>query len=129
MQTPIAPNTAFRNVSRVILSDHVRDRRGINIKINETAARTVAKIVRYSRRERLGELQAYLGVQPFGRQNYRNMARIAFNESIGTDRGEAIVGAMVAHLRQNSFCCLRLPFLKKSLSRRGLAPESRPIRS
>jgi hypothetical protein len=29
------------------------------------------------------------------------MARIAFNESIGTDRGEAIVGAMVTHLRQN----------------------------
>ena len=30
------------------------------------------------------------------------MARIAFNESIGTDRGEAIVGAMVVNLRQNS---------------------------
>ena len=55
-----------------------------------------------TRREHLGELQAYLWVQPFGRQNYRIMARIAFNESIGTDRGEAIVGAMVTHLRQNS---------------------------
>jgi hypothetical protein len=55
-----------------------------------------------TRREHLGELQAYLGVQPFGRQDYRTMARIAFNESIGTDRGEAIVGAMVVNLRQNS---------------------------
>jgi hypothetical protein len=34
--------------------------------------------------------------------NYRTMARIAFNESIGTDHGEAVVGAMVAHLWQNS---------------------------
>jgi TnpA family transposase len=30
-------------------------------------------------REHLGELQAYLGVQPFGRQNYRTMARIALS--------------------------------------------------
>jgi TnpA family transposase len=70
-----------------------------------------------TRREHLRELQAYLGVQPFGRQDYSTMARIAFNESIGTDRGEAIVGAMVAHLRQNS---ILLPSAcrtgKKSLS-------------
>src|SRR6476660_1399213 len=55
-----------------------------------------------TRREHLGELQAYLGMKPFGRPDYPSMARIAFNESIGTDRGEAIVGAMVVHLQQNS---------------------------
>ena len=65
-----------------------------------------------TRREHLGELQTYLGVQPFGHQNYRTMARIAFNESIGTDRGEAIVGAMVTHLRQYS---ILLPSGRRSL--------------
>ena len=34
------------------------------------------------------------------------MARIAFNESIGTDRDEAIVGAMVVNLRQDSILLL-----------------------
>jgi Domain of unknown function (DUF4158) len=58
-------------------------------------------------------LQAYLGVQAFGRQDYRTMARIAFNESIGTDRGEAIVGAMVAHLRQNSILLPSAAVLEK----------------
>ena len=47
-----------------------------------------------TRREHLAELQAYLGVRPFGRQDYRTMAQIASNESIGTDRGDAIVGAI-----------------------------------
>ena len=41
-------------------------------------------------------------MRPFGREDYRTMARIAFNESIGTDRGDAIVGAMVVHLRHQS---------------------------
>src|ERR1700675_2587441 len=45
-----------------------------------------------TRCEHLAKLQAYLG-----RENYRTMARIAFNESIDTDRGDAIVGAMVVH--------------------------------
>ena len=66
-----------------------------------------------TRREHRGELQAYLGLQPFGRPDYRTMARIAFNESIGTDRGEAIVGAMVAHLRQNSILLPSAAVLEK----------------
>jgi hypothetical protein len=41
------------------------------------------------------------------------MARIAFNESIGTDRGEAIVGAMMAHLQQNSILLPGAAVLKK----------------
>jgi Tn3 transposase DDE domain/Domain of unknown function (DUF4158) len=66
-----------------------------------------------TRREHLRELQAYLGVEPFGRQDYRTMARIAFNESIRTDRGEAIVGAMVVHLRQNSILLPSAAVLEK----------------
>jgi hypothetical protein len=41
------------------------------------------------------------------------MARIAFNESIGTDRGGAIVGAMVTHLRQNSILVPSAAVLEK----------------
>jgi hypothetical protein len=66
-----------------------------------------------TRREHLGELQAYLGLQPFGRPDYRTMARIAFNESIGTDRGKAIVGTMVAHLQQNSILLPSAAVLEK----------------
>jgi Domain of unknown function (DUF4158) len=66
-----------------------------------------------TRREHLRELQANLGVEPFGRQDYRTMARIAFNESIGTDRGEALVGAMVVDLRQNSILLPSVAVLEK----------------
>ena len=66
-----------------------------------------------TRREHLGELQAYLGMKPFGRPDYPSMARIAFNESIGTDRGEAIVDAMVVHLQQNSILLPSAAVLEK----------------
>ena len=82
-----------------------------------------------TRREHLAELQAYLGVQPFGRQNYRTMAPIAFNESIGTDCGEAIVGAMVTHLRQNSILLPSAAVLEKIALVGGRALESRLKRS
>ena len=49
----------------------------------------------------------------FGRQDYRTMARIASNESIGTDRGDAIVGAMVVHLRQQSILLPSAAVLEK----------------
>src|SRR3984957_6080871 len=66
-----------------------------------------------TRREHLAELQAYLGVRPFGREDYRTMVRIAFNESIGTDRGDAIVGAMVVHLRHQSILLPSAAVLEK----------------
>ena len=82
-----------------------------------------------TRREHLAELQAYyLGMRPFGREDYRTMARIAFNESIGTDRGDAIVGAMVVHLRHQLFSSLRRRCSKGSLGPHGRALESRPMR-
>src|SRR6202023_368008 len=68
-----------------------------------------------TRREHLAELQAYLGMRPFGREDYQTMARIAFNESIGTDRGDAIVGAMAVHLRHvEDHHCSRARFSKES---------------
>jgi hypothetical protein len=48
-----------------------------------------------TRREHLRKLQAHLGVRPFGRQDYRIMARIVFSESLGTDRGEPFVADIV----------------------------------
>ena len=66
-----------------------------------------------TRREHLAELQAYLGMRSFGREDYRTMARIAFNESIGTDRGDAIAGAMVVHLRHQSILLPSAAVLEK----------------
>ena len=66
-----------------------------------------------TRREHLAELQAYLGMRSFGREDYRIMARIAFYESIGTDRGDAIVGTMVVHLRHHSILLPSAAVLEK----------------
>ncbi|MCC7106271.1 MAG: Tn3 family transposase, partial [Chloroflexi bacterium] len=54
-----------------------------------------------TRREHLGELQAYLGVRPFGREDYRTTAKVALEEATGTDRGEALVAAMIGRLREH----------------------------
>src|SRR5271155_804407 len=55
-----------------------------------------------TRREHLGELQDYLGVRPFRREDYRAVAEVALEEATGTDRGDAIVAVMVNHLRKRS---------------------------
>jgi len=52
-----------------------------------------------TRWEHLGELQNYLGVRPFQRQDYRATAKVALDEAIGSDRGDAIVAAQIGHLR------------------------------
>jgi TnpA family transposase len=54
-----------------------------------------------TRWEHLGELQAYLKVRPFQREDYRAAAQVAVEEATGTDRGEAIVAAMIDHLRKH----------------------------
>ena len=82
-----------------------------------------------TRREHLGELQAYLGLQPFGRPDYQTMARIAFNESIGTIVVRLSLAPWWPIYSRILFCALRLPRSKRSLWRRGRALESRPIRS
>ena len=53
-----------------------------------------------TRWEHLGELQAYLGVRPFQREDYRAVTKVAVEQATGTDRGHAIVSAMVTDLRQ-----------------------------
>jgi TnpA family transposase len=55
-----------------------------------------------TRWEHLGELQEYLGVRPFRREDYRAVARVALEQATGTDRGDAIVSAIIDHLRGRS---------------------------
>lgn len=74
-----------------------------------------------TRREHLGELQAYLGVRPFGREDYRATAQAALEEATGTDRGDALVAAMIDHLREHGIL-LPAPAV---LERIGLAARAR----
>jgi TnpA family transposase len=74
-----------------------------------------------TRREHVGELQGYLGVRPFRRQDYRAVAEAALGEATGTDRGDAIVAAMIDHLRKRS---ILLP-AAITLEKIGLAARAR----
>lgn len=77
---------------------------------------------RYETRwEHLGELQTYLGVRPFQRADYRAVAMVALEEATGTDRGEAIVRAMIQHLREHR---ILLP-ASVTLEKIGLAARAR----
>ena len=53
-----------------------------------------------TRREHLGELQTYLDLRPFRRDDYRAVAHVAIEQATGSDRGDAIVSAMIEHLRE-----------------------------
>jgi TnpA family transposase len=53
-----------------------------------------------TRWEHLGELQTYLDVRPFRREDTRAVAHIAIEQANGSDRGDAIVSAMIAYLRE-----------------------------
>jgi len=77
-----------------------------------------------TRREHLAELQAYLGVRPFGREDYRSTAEVALEEATGTDRGDALVAAMIDHLRRQRVL-LPAPAV---LERIGLAARARARR-
>ena len=74
-----------------------------------------------TRWEHLGELQNYLGVRPFQRHDYRATAKVALDEAIGSDRGEAIVAAQIGHLRRHG---ILLP-AATILERIGLAARAR----
>jgi len=52
-----------------------------------------------TRWEHLGELQIYLGMRPFRRDDVRAVARVAVEQADGTDRGDAIVASMIGYLR------------------------------
>ena len=53
-----------------------------------------------TRREHLGELQTYLDVCPFRREDTRAVAHVAIEQANGSDRGDVIVSAMIEHLRE-----------------------------
>ena len=55
-----------------------------------------------TRWEHLGELQTHLGMRPFRRENARAVAHVAMEQANGSDRGDAIVSAMVAYLRKQN---------------------------
>jgi hypothetical protein len=74
-----------------------------------------------TRWEHLGELQNYLGVRPFQRHDYRATAKVALDEAIGSDRGEAIVAAQISHLRRHGI----LSPAATILERIGLAARAR----
>ena len=74
-----------------------------------------------TRREHLSDIQSYLHVRSFTRDDYRYVAKIATTEAIGTDRGDAIVAAMVEALRTRGVL-LPAPTI---LERIGLAARAR----
>jgi len=53
-----------------------------------------------TRREHLGELQAYLDVRSFQRDDKRAIAHVAVEQAVGSDRGDVIVSAMIEYLRE-----------------------------
>ena len=52
-----------------------------------------------TRREHLLELRAYLGVEPFGLENYRQAVHAATNLALQTDKGIVLVGSVLDTLR------------------------------
>jgi TnpA family transposase len=75
-----------------------------------------------TRREHLGELQAYLAVRPFQREDERAVAHVAIEQAIGSGRGDAIVSAMIEHLRGRRILLPAAAALEKiALGARALA--------
>ena len=55
-----------------------------------------------TRWEHLGGLQNYLNARSFRREDTRAVVQAGIDEAAGSDRGEAIVSAMIAYLRQRN---------------------------
>jgi hypothetical protein len=60
-------------------------------------------------------LEEHLGVRPFRRDDYRAAARTAFNEAIGSDRGDILVTALISYLRERGIL-LPAPTILERLS-------------
>ena len=73
-----------------------------------------------TRREHFGELQVYLGVRPLRRDDVRAVAHVAIEQAVASDRGDVIVSAMIAHLRERG---ILLPS-PRQLERVALAARS-----
>src|SRR5208337_1522168 len=74
-----------------------------------------------TRWEHLGELQTFLNVRPFRREDARAVARAGIDEATGSDRGDAIVSAMIAYLREQNI------LLPSSSELERLAPAARAV--
>ena len=55
-----------------------------------------------TRWEHLGGLQTYLNARPFQREDRRAVVQTGIEEGAGSDRGDAIVSAMIAYLRERN---------------------------
>jgi len=86
-----------------------------------------AEFANYARREEtrwehLGELQAYLDVRSFRRDDKRPVAHVAIEQAIGSDRGDVIVSAMIETLRERRILLPAAITLEKiALAARALA--------
>ena len=86
-----------------------------------------ADFASYARRsetrwEHLGELQSYLDVRPFRRDDTRTVVRVALEQANGTDRGDAIVSAMIEHLRDKRVLLPAIATMEKiALAARAIA--------
>lgn len=86
-----------------------------------------ADFASYARRsetrwEHLGELQSYLDVRPFRRDDTRAVVRVALEQANGTDRGDAIVSAMIEHLRDKRVLLPAIATIEKiALAARAIA--------
>ena len=75
-----------------------------------------------TRREHLGELQAYLDVSPFRRDDKRVVSHVAIEQATGSDRGDVIVSAMIEYLRERRILLPAAVTLEKiALAARALA--------
>ena len=75
-----------------------------------------------TRWEHLGELQAYLDVRSFRREDARAVLHVAIEQATGSDRGDAIVCAMIEHLRERRVLLPAAVTLEKmALAARALA--------
>ena len=75
-----------------------------------------------TRREHLGELQTYLDVRPFRRDDKRAVAHVAIEQAAGSDRGDVIVSAMIEYLRERRILLPAAVTLEKiALAARALA--------
>jgi len=75
-----------------------------------------------TRREHLGELQAYLDVRSFRRNDKRTVAHVAIEQANGSDRGDVIVSAMIEYLRERRILLSAAVTLEKiALAARALA--------
>ena len=75
-----------------------------------------------TRREHLGELQTYLKVRPFRRNDKRAVVHVAVDQATGSDRGDVIVSAMIEYLRERRILLPAADTLEKvALAVRALA--------